>query len=306
VVHFSATAMIYLEDRISGTFQNLRTEPDYSVFLNEGTVLNRFFIHYRAGIEANAIQEGCSGGDGQISFNNSSATLWDIRIVNSNDSIVAERSQVSGSWLVQALRADEYHVTYLLSGQSLQVDEWITINAGNAIEASMMASLTEVKQEEEEVVFTNTSAGSESVFWDLGDGMMLSGEDEVSHFYSDPGTYNVIMRVTRAECSDTAMVQISVITITGIENAATQEPFSLFPNPASTLAYIKPDITETLSNLSYVVVDASGRIAYQRELQSLAPGQLLELPVSDLPPGTYQVVINAGKFRGVSRLMVSR
>jgi len=306
VVHFSATAMIYLEDRISGTFQNLRTEPDYSVFLNEGTIQNRFFIHYRAGIEANAIQEGCSGGDGQISFNNSSATLWDVRIVNSNDSIVAERSQVSGSWLVQALRADEYHVTYLLSGQSLQVDEWITINAGNAIEASMMASLTEVKQEEEEVVFTNTSSGSESVFWDLGDGMMLSGEDEVSHYYSDPGTYNVIMRVTRAECSDTAMVQVRVITITGIENAATQEPFSLFPNPASTLAYIKPDITETLSNLSYVVVDASGRIAYQRELQSLSPGELLELPVSDLPPGTYQVVINAGKFRGVSRLMVSR
>jgi hypothetical protein len=144
------------------------------------------------------------------------------------------------------------------------------------------------------------------VYWDLGDGMMLSGQDEISHVYFDPGTYDVVMRVTRAECSDTAMVQIRVITITGIENASSQEPFTLFPNPASTLAYIKPEISETLQNLSYVIIDASGRIVYQKEMPILAPGQLLELPVSDLRAGSYQVVLNAGKFRGVSRLMVNR
>ncbi|MEZ5173799.1 MAG: PKD domain-containing protein [Bacteroidia bacterium] len=306
VIHFPATAMMYLEDRLTGTFQNLRTEPSYTVVLNEGDINGRFFLHYRAGVETNAIAEGCEGNDGQITLHNSASTQWDIKLFNSNDSLVAERYQFTGNWSVQALRADEYRLEFTLSGQSLLIDEYLTVETGNAISASLTASVTEVKMEEEEVILTNTSIGSEYVFWEFGDGMMVSDENEVSHIYSDPGHYDVVMRVTRGECSDTAMVTIHVITITGIEDAKAPESFTLFPNPASTIAYIRPEIDEPLENGTYVIVDASGRVIFQKQVSYLSPGQTLELPVSDLPPGTYQVVLSAGKFKGVSRLLVNR
>ncbi|MEX1189454.1 MAG: PKD domain-containing protein [Bacteroidia bacterium] len=305
IIHFPSTAMVFLEDRVNSNFQNMRQQPEYEVFLNAGEINNRFFIHYRPGIQVNSVREGCEGNDGQITLNNPTSTAWDVSVFNSLDSLVESRETFTGSLIIEDLPADEYRIQFILSGQNILIEEWIQVAQGSGITASFTASATEVKQDEEEVIFTNTTPAAQSLFWDFGDGMMLSGESEVSHIFSDPGDYPVVLTATRDECSDTAQITIKVITITGIdENSSTEQKFTLFPNPATTIAYIKLGNQEMLYDLEYVLVDAAGRIVVQQKLNAVSPGQMIELPVSGLSKGAYEVVISSGKFRGVSRLMV--
>lgn len=304
-IHFPATAMVFLEDRLHGTFQNMRQNGEYEVYLNDGEINDRFFIHYRPGVTTQAIKEGCEGNDGQITLNNPTATLWDVNVYNSLDSLIGIRSEFTGNWVLEELPADEYRINFLLSGQNVEIDEWVQVEEGSGITASFTASLTEVKQDEEEVVFTNTTPDAQSIFWEFGNAMMVSGEEEVSHIFTEPGNFPVVLTATKDECADTAQITIHVITITGIEDGTSPvEKFTLFPNPASSIAYIKPANEETLRDVEYVLVDASGRIVMQRRINILPPGETLELQVSELTNGAYEVVLSSGKFRGVSRLIV--
>jgi hypothetical protein len=306
VVHFPATAMVFLEDRLNGIFQNLRQTPEYEVYLNAGAISGRFFLHYRPGVQVQAIREGCQGGDGQLSFNNPTTTSWDIEAYTETDSLVAERTAFTGSWVKHDLPFGEYRIHYTLNGQNLQLDEWVQIAQGNGITASFMASATEVKQEEEEVIFTNTTSGAQSLFWDFGDGMVVSGESELSHSFNEQGTYAVTLTASREECMDTAQIQIHVITITGIdEQEQAAQQFTLFPNPAVSSTYLKLASKETLLDLRYVLVDAGGRIVLEKSMNSASPDQLIEIPLTGLAPGAYEVVVHAKNFRSVSRLLVS-
>ncbi len=306
-MHFPMTAMLFLEDRINNTFQNLRQQPEYTIYLNAGTISERFFLHYRPGVQVNSLKEGCAGGDGQITLNNPTSTIWDVELYNSNDSLVASHTSLNGNWVVDQLHAGEYRVHFTLSGQSLETDEWIVVDPGSGIIASFTASALEVKMEEEEVIFSCTTTGAESFYWNFGDGMLLSGTSEVGHVFTAVGTFPVILTAGRDECSDTAIVNIYVINVTGIDE--TENPsaagFSIFPNPASTVAYLKLDLKENLKDAALAVVDATGRVVYQKNIPQLQTGQLIEIPVNQLAKGNYQVLINATGFRAVNRLAVT-
>jgi hypothetical protein len=105
---------------------------------------------------------------------------------------------------------------------------------------------------------------------------------------------------------DTAQIQIHVITITGIdEQEQAAQQFTLFPNPAVSSTYLKLASKETLLDLRYVLVDAGGRIVLEKSMNSASPDQLIEIPLTGLAPGAYEVVVHAKNFRSVSRLLVS-
>ena len=161
--------------------------------------------------------------------------------------------------------------------------------------------------EEEEVIFSSTTSGAESFYWNFGDGMLLSGTSEVGHVFTAVGTFPVILTAGRDECSDTAIVNIYVINVTGIDE--TENPsaagFSIFPNPATTVAYLKLDLKENVKDAVLAVVDAAGRVVYQKNMPQLQAGQLIEIPVNQLAKGNYQVLINASGFRAVNRLAVA-
>jgi hypothetical protein len=66
-------------------------------------------------------------------------------VVDSLDSLIAQRNAFTGNWVVPNLPADEYRIHFSLTGQSIQIDEWIQVNEGSGITASFTASATEVK-----------------------------------------------------------------------------------------------------------------------------------------------------------------
>ena len=307
VTHFPATAMVFLEDRLNNTYQNLRQQPTYQVFLNEGNISGRFFLHVQEGIQVSAFDEGCAGNEGRIALNNSTGVNWDVRIFNPSDSLIDERNNFTGTWEVSGLSADEYRVHFMMSGQVLEVNEYVTVAEGNGIHAELSASSTELKMEEEELQLACLNPNAEQIFWNLGDGTMVSGENEITHVFQQPGNFQVVMTVRKGTCSDTATLDVLVINITGIEDAdaVAQTAIKLYPNPANSMAYIRADIKEIVKSAEVLVVDMAGRIVYQSEPKLLMPGNLLEIPVANLPNGTYETILLLdGKRKGL-RLSVS-
>jgi hypothetical protein len=304
--HFPATAMVMLEDKKTGLFTNLRKQSSLDVQLEAGPNQNRFFLHFKPGVRVSPFREGCEGGNGRIALNNPSESKWDITVFNSNDSLIAQKNAFTGTWQLEQLPADEYRIHFKLTGQNMEVDEWVQVHPGNAIQASMISSVAETTPGET-ITFTSTTQGSEALFWNFGDGMMASGDPQHEHQYQEPGLYDVILTATKGECSDTAMIRIRVSTVAGLGDELTEDPttFLVYPNPASILANLRLKNEKPLQDAGLFVIDANGRVAMEKNYPRIDPGQVIELPVDRLARGNYEVVVNAGTFRSVSRLVVA-
>ncbi len=304
--HFPATAMIYLEDRAAGSFQNLRQQPTYGVSLPIGETSGRFFLHVHEGVTVQAFDAGCNGVSGRISFNNPTSSNWNLSIFNVNDSLIGSRNPLVGNWEVIDLSAGEYRLHFELAGTNIQVDEYVSVEPGNGIEALLEVSANEVKMEEEAVVLRNLSLNAEQVFWNLGDGTLINSTIDVEHVYQEAGLYSVVLTVSRGTCSDTAMAHIQVITVTGIEQADTQqaEVVRIYPNPANSVAWIRSGNNVPVQKAYFVVVDLTGKVVYQSPEKPLQPGALLEVPVTNLPAGHYEVAVFLDGQRKGCRLSV--
>ncbi|MFC2176295.1 PKD domain-containing protein, partial [Bacteroidota bacterium] len=62
---------------------------------------------------------------------------------------------------------------------------------------------------EANLILTDKSENATTWNWDLGDGTLLSGQ-EVSHLYTKPGVYDVILTVTNGMCEDTMVAPFTV------------------------------------------------------------------------------------------------
>jgi len=305
-IHLPATAMVFLQDRQTGTLQNLRQQATYTATLAAGTSIGRFYLQVRPGVNVTAFQEGCAGGDGRITLTNNTATNWDVQVFNSNDSLVGTRTAFTGNWNINELNADEYRIHFTLTGQNLQVEEWATVAQSNQIIASFVVDNSEELTTNTEITFTSTTANADQLFWNFGDNMMATGETQVTHQFETPGTYPVVLTANRGNCSDTATMLVHVITVTGINETPAKDlsTFNIFPNPASTQAFLKLNAEKDLENATIFVVDITGKIVQQTPYNRITPSTLLELIVNNLPKGNYEVIVSNTSFRAVSRLVV--
>jgi hypothetical protein len=101
---------------------------------------------------------------------------------------------------------------------------------------------------------------------------------------------------------------VHVVTVTGINETPAKDlsTINIFPNPASTQAFLKLNAEKDLENATLYVVDITGKIIQQTPYNRITPGTLLELNVNNLTKGNYEVIVSNASFRAVSRLVVAR
>ncbi len=303
--HFPATAMIFLEDKKTGAFINLRKQSAVDLSLEPGEEKGRFVLHFRPGVKVTPFAENCNGKNGRIAFSNMSSAAWDVSVFNGNDSLVFSQNTFTGTHQLGDLQAGEYRVHFKLSGQNLEVDEWVSILPGNSVKAFLHAATAEVITGQ--TVLFSASGNAEAWFWSFGDGMLASGDSIREHQFHEPGIYPVVLTATKGECADTAVVQIHVSAVNSANQGISQDrtTFSIYPNPATTIANLRLRNEKPLSNAALYLVDANGRIAVEKKYQRIEPDQVIELPVGQLAKGNYEVVVHAGAFKSVSRLSVA-
>lgn len=131
-----------------------------------------------------------------------------------------------------------------------------------------------------QAMFTNSSSGGTTYFWDFGDGNTSTGIAP-THLYANPGSYQVCLTVTSADgCSTTTCRQVNVAHI-GFETF-TANDFHIYPNPASGHFFIQ--MPEDRTSV-YEIMDIAGRVIANGMLQ---PGTN-KIDVSAVSSGVYIV-----------------
>ena len=133
-----------------------------------------------------------------------------------------------------------------------------------------------------ELEFTNTSIGSNTAYWNFGDGAYEIKYDVANHTYESPGAYTVTHIAYRGWESDTITEQVVVGTASLKENYKTD--YKIFPNPATNILII------TGKNIQSIKVF---NIFNELEIDLLFSGEEKAiLDISQISNGVYIVIIN--------------
>ncbi len=141
------------------------------------------------------------------------------------------------------------------------------------------------------VDFTNTSANSDSVWWDFGDATGTD-TDNPSHTYATVGAFTVWLYAYNECFSDTIMFTVNTSDV-GLDEG--NLVLAIHPNPASHSV-----VLETVSGASLKIVDLLGRTVLEK--QSVDAKELIN--TSGLSQGTYLVQISNGSVHLCEKLIV--
>lgn len=135
--------------------------------------------------------------------------------------------------------------------------------------------------------FTNQASGATTYQWWFGDGY-FSTQNSPTHFYADPGTYEVIF-VAINDCGTDTARQTVMIYPTGIESLDNTMAMQIAPNPASHTTQLTLTHDHAGETLGLRLIDLQGRIVWQ-EVVELSGQQLQQsIPLSRLANGLYQL-----------------
>lgn len=155
--------------------------------------------------------------------------------------------------------------------------------------------------------FTNLSLRADTCIYYFGDGdsavVHLSDTNDVVHQFSGPGPWQAYLLAFACGQVDTLYQTIT----TGINDfdSQQQKKFRIFPNPANQMLSIVYQLPPERKEATLMIYDISGKLVYSVPVERY-PGQL-ELDISSLPVGSYQIVLEIEKRnKFVRQLVVNR
>ena len=153
---------------------------------------------------------------------------------------------------------------------------------------------------EEEVIFSNQSAGAISWEWDFGDGAE-SVEENPSHQYAAIGGYTVTLKATSDKgCVDVESKMIGIVT--GTETSLGKTTL-LYPNPTHDgILFLRRSISREPIEID--VFNVQGQLVSRKVMQSDETQSSLD--VSALANGVYQVQIRTKDEVLTRRIVVVR
>jgi hypothetical protein len=153
------------------------------------------------------------------------------------------------------------------------------------------------------VTFSNTSTGASSYSWDFGDFTNSSAAAPV-HAYAVDGTYQVVLTAINGNCSDTAIFNVVINTVS-IEELMGMANLTVYPNPASETAVVSFD--NTLGNsFDIQLIDQLGRVTMsQTNVQSYGSNSIT-INLVNLAEGMYTVQLISNQNSISKRLIVRK
>jgi hypothetical protein len=151
----------------------------------------------------------------------------------------------------------------------------------------------------------NASASASSILsyeWNFGDGTTGTGVAP-QHIYTFNGTYNVEL-VVITDCGSDTLVQQLIIGGINLPENTLSNSLSVYPNPVSSQLSVSFK-TEGAQEAILQLLDATGKIVYQKDLPNINGVYDGYVGVQDLPNGLYFLRINAGSLQTSRRVIIS-
>lgn len=148
-------------------------------------------------------------------------------------------------------------------------------------------------------VFTNTSNGGSTYFWNFGNGNTSTGQNATFNFNIE-GTYTVSLIVTNACGSDTVTQQIAIIKLS-INQLANQINLNVFPNPSQGEMIVNADLPGS-EIIKIQVVNTLGQTVMS-EIWNYFPGSNYLLDINKMAAGNYVLMLETSKGRAAKAII---
>lgn len=294
---FETTSIVRLEDRLNGTFTDLRTNFYQTNILASEAARGRFFLHVSTPITVASAAAGCQNNDGVISVNAEDNTIaWDLcELYNSDNELMGTYSDINGIFDFDSLSAGSYYMVLVYGTYSTTQSFSITTNQIIAdIEASEIHTFTN-----KDVDFHAIADNANRFEWDFGEGTWIIGVANPTLAFYEPGTYNVTMNCSNQHgCHANATITIHVeqAISTGIEEVSGEKVTvsAIGKNVTVNInAELKNDATVNVYNLL-------GQNIYNRPVTSIVTA----IGFDEQPAGYYLVAVKNGEKVKTSKIYI--
>lgn len=203
---FDPTAMVYLEDRLLGTMNNLRLNASYTFTATTADVIERFVLHFFPAMATTLASATCATQDGAITFSQPGTTEWNLELLDANGNSVYTNNAFTGTQTVSNLATGTYTLN-LVHASGYAVSQTFMISGPQPVTASFVAPAQAL--EGDDVAFTNAATNATGYSWNFGDGNTSTDADPV-HTYAFAGQYTVELVVTNGACQESYSQVITI------------------------------------------------------------------------------------------------
>jgi len=136
-------------------------------------------------------------------------------------------------------------------------------------------------------------------------GVAISGANSSTYTPTQSGVYTVAVSNTSGNCTKTS-AGLNYTSTVGIFDASGDVYINIYPNPAKDILSIQTGFHAIQEQVVCSMFDLSGKLVSQRMFENVQPDALLQVELSNVSNGMYQVVISTETGRSVSRVAVAR
>ena len=140
-----------------------------------------------------------------------------------------------------------------------------------------------------------------SYYWLFGDGMISFDQNPV-HTYDEPGTYQACVVVTEGAISYEVCRNVSVDYCVGIDEIASLNDLTIFPNPASSLLNINASFNSN-EDVFIQIYNNQGQLVYNYN-EGVTSNIAQTIDVSNLSSGVYLMQLTTSNGEQLSRSFV--
>ena len=185
---FDPASMIFLEDRQTHVFTDLR-QWQYAVPISQsGEIADRFFLHvtYPPVLSSNAA--GCANNDGVIIVTEDSSVVWStVDVFDSAGALVMVDTGVTGNFNFRGLPGGTYTLRFDYSVYA--PIQTIAIEAHQLVTAMTVSNNHDYVYQN--IQFSSSTSNASNFYWTFGDGSYVSGASSPVYFYLNPGVFHV-------------------------------------------------------------------------------------------------------------------
>ena len=214
---FDPTSYVFLEDKLTGQWIDLRQNPTYTFQSTTADAHERFVLHFTPAAAFSTTDASCATM-GQITIEQPGSANWNYTVNNQNNAVIASGTLSQNNSVAVSATSGVYQVT-LVDNSGYTVVKNVQINGVQTIAAGMTADKT-TAETTEDITFTSTTANATTTEWNFGDGTIATTAT-ATHQYQNEGVYTVTLTVTNADgCSSTVQQQVTITSksATGIAN----------------------------------------------------------------------------------------
>ena len=296
---FPASTMIYLEDKKTGVWTNLRLQNFYTFTSRTSDNIQRFNIHFEPPVNITNENYACKN-EAFIALSNPSNETWNYALIK-NGVTLSEGFLSATETRIESLGSGVYNLK-LSNSSGIAVEEDVLIQADGLLQ-SIFESMKESYYINDQIEARILNPDSDAEYrWYIND--LFAGVGLELHFIiSDAGRYQLRLEASKGICKSSNYHDFTVEAPLTIRNILQNYGFSAYPNPANEM--INLVWNEGIGEISQIsIYDISGRMIRIQQFSERIKGNQISLDVSDLNKGIYLITAEGKDFRNTVNVSV--